>query len=243
MSDDRKNKILTAIIKHFTETAEPVGSNTLIVNYKFQVSPATIRNDMASLEKAGLIYQPYTSAGRVPTDEGYRLFVDQIADYEKARELALQSLKQIREEYQTEKARERIFDAVSILSRATNAVSFATTPEQGRSFFLGLSNVLRQPEFVSDGMRASKVVEVLENNDNFIKTLDSFNLDDQTHIFIGKENIIEQIQSCSIIVSRYEFNGFKGYLGILGPTRMAYAYNRCVIEEVKNLLESGQSMT
>jgi heat-inducible transcriptional repressor len=63
MKIDRRLEVLRAIVQHFVETAEPVGSNTILVSYKFQVSPATIRNDMASLEKEGLIYQPHTSSG------------------------------------------------------------------------------------------------------------------------------------------------------------------------------------
>lgn len=68
MSDERKKQVLKAIINHFVDTAEPVGSKTILVSYKFKVSPATIRNDMAQLEKAGYISQPHTSAGRIPTD-------------------------------------------------------------------------------------------------------------------------------------------------------------------------------
>lgn len=240
---ERKNKILQAIVKHFIDTAEPVGSNTLIVSYKFQVSPATIRNDMASLEKEGLIYQPHTSAGRIPTDQGYRRFVENFADYKKAREIALKTLQEIRKEHKVAKARERTYDAVSLLSKATNNVSFATAPEGARSFYLGISNVLRQPEFMSDTMRASRVIEMLENNDNFINTLNSLDIDDTIQIYIGQENLIEQIQSCTIMVTKYSFDGYEGYVGILGPTRMHYAFNVCMLEEVKKLLESNNSMT
>ena len=76
MSEERRKKVLNAIVKHFIQTAEPVGSQTILVSYHFHVSPATIRNDMMSLEEQGYIYQPHTSAGRVPTDKGYRAFVD-----------------------------------------------------------------------------------------------------------------------------------------------------------------------
>src|SRR3989338_1496284 len=107
MSEERKKKVLSAIIKHFIETAEPVGSNTILISYQFHVSPATIRNDMMSLEKSGYIFQPHTSAGRIPTDKGYRLFVDEIADYKKARTEALKALISIREKYKVEKVRER----------------------------------------------------------------------------------------------------------------------------------------
>ena len=80
MSEERKKRVLQAIVKHFVETAEPVGSNTILVSYQFHVSPATIRNTMADLEELGLIEQPYTSAGRKPTDLGYRVYVDYLMD-------------------------------------------------------------------------------------------------------------------------------------------------------------------
>ena len=170
---DRKSEILSAIVKHFIQTAEPVGSKTILVSYKFSVSPATIRNDMSSLEKDGLIYQPYTSAGRVPTDEGYRLYVDEIADYKAEKKKAKLALAQVREEFQTEKIREHIYDAVSLLARATDNVSFATLPDNKRTFYLGLSNVLKQPEFATNNIRASQVVEVLERpKDTYVGILE-----------------------------------------------------------------------
>src|SRR3990167_10332381 len=117
MSEERKKQFLQAIIKHFIQTAEPVGSNTILISYHFHVSPATIRNDMMSLEQEGYIFQPHTSSGRVPTDKAYRLFVDEMADYKKARTQAQTAIRKIREEYQVEKVRERLYDAVSILAR------------------------------------------------------------------------------------------------------------------------------
>lgn len=238
MSEDRKKKVLSAIIKHFIETAEPVGSNTILISYQFHVSPATIRNDMMSLEKSGYIFQPHTSAGRIPTDKGYRLFVDEIADYKKARTEALKALTIIREKYKAEKVRERLYDTVNLLARASNAVSFATTPDNPRTFFLGMSNVLRQPEFASDNIRASEVIEVLEHSDNFVKTLAGLEITNKVRTFIGEENILQQIQSCSIIVTRYEQDGFMGYLGILGPKRMNYAYNIVLLEEIKKIFDN-----
>lgn len=237
MSEERKKQVLSAIIKHFVETAEPVGSNTIIVSYQFHVSPATIRNDMMSLEKGGYIFQPHTSAGRVPTDKGYRTYVDEMVNLEEVRAEALQTLKKIRNEYSVEKVREQLYDAVSLLARATNSVSFATTPDNPHTFFLGMSNVLKQPEFSHDMVRASEVIEVLEKGGNFVNTLATLEITDQVGVFIGEENILPQIQSCSIIVTRYEKDGFQGYLGILGPKRMNYAFNIVMLEEIKKLLK------
>jgi len=238
---DRKSEILRAIVQHFIQTAEPVGSKTILVSYHFSVSPATIRNDMATLEKEGLIYQPYTSAGRIPTDEGYRMYVDEMADYEAEKTKALTTLKRIVSEYKVEKVRERIYDAVNLLARATGNVSFATVPDNERTFFLGLSNVLKQPEFANDNIRASQVVEVLENDDYFRRLLKELDTDETVKIYIGKENILEQIQSCSLMVTKYKRDGFKGYIGLLGPTRMNYPFNKAMLEEMKKLFEAKKN--
>lgn len=240
MSEDRKRQILKAIISHFIQTAEPVGSNTILISYQFHVSPATIRNDMMTLEHEGYIYQPHTSAGRIPTDKGYRLFVDEMADYKKARLEAIKTLKEVSQQYQVERVRERLYDTVSLLARTTNAVSFATTPDNPRAFFLGMSNVLRQPEFSTNSIHASEVIEVLEHEDNFVKTLASLNINESARTFIGEENILPQIQSCSIIVTKYKDQGFTGYMGILGPKRMNYAYNIVLLEEIKKLLQTNK---
>ena len=79
MLDDRKLDVLRAIVEDYVSTQEPVGSKTLVERHNLGVSPATIRNDMAALEDEGYIAQPHTSAGRIPTDKGYRLFVDRLS--------------------------------------------------------------------------------------------------------------------------------------------------------------------
>src|SRR6476620_9955882 len=78
MLDDRKLDVLRAIVEDYVQTQEPVGSKALVERHSLGVSPATVRNDMAALEEEGFITQPHTSAGRIPTDKGYRLFVDRL---------------------------------------------------------------------------------------------------------------------------------------------------------------------
>src|SRR5881227_3362857 len=93
--EDRKLAVLRAIVEDYVATQEPVGSKTLVERHSLGVSPATIRNDMASLEEDGYIAQPHTSAGRVPTDKGYRMFVDrltQVKPLSVAEKKAIQSL-------------------------------------------------------------------------------------------------------------------------------------------------------
>jgi transcriptional regulator of heat shock response len=233
---DRKQEVLKAIIQHFIHTGEPVGSQTIIVSYKFSVSPATIRNDMVALEKEELIFQPHTSAGRVPTDKGYRVYVNELADINDERQQAITILNQLRQEFVVERIKEKIYEAVSLLSRATQIVSFATLPDNNRTFFLGISNVMRQPEFLNDMVRACQVIEVLEKQDNFITLLKNLHIDETTKIFIGKENILPQIQSCSLMVTKYQLKDYHGYMGLLGPTRTNYPFNQAILEEIKKAL-------
>jgi heat-inducible transcriptional repressor len=238
--DPRKEKILNAIIQHFIGTAEPVGSKTVLVKYNLSVSPATIRNDMAFLENEGLITQPHTSAGRIPTEKGYRMYVEKLVDYKKAERLAKENLRKLKVDLKKRRAQQRVYEAVSILAQAMPNVSFASIPENRRTFYLGVSNMLRQPEFLNSPMNASQVMEVLEEGVYLLETLDSLDFEEKPRIFIGKENIIPQIESCSLIVAKYNIDGFEGYLGLLGPTRMPYAFNFATLKEVLKMLENDQ---
>lgn len=240
MSDERKNQILSAIIEHFVQTAEPVGSKTIILTYNFKVSPATVRNDMADLEEAGLIMQPHTSAGRVPTDKGYRLYVDELADFDIAQTLAHRTLDSLLHQHRSENAKQRVHEAVALLSQASPNMAFATIPDNNRTFFMGFSKMLRQPEFMEAPLKASQVMEVIEDQSHFLKSLGKIEVDADPKIFIGEENALQGIESCSIVLTHYTYDGYKGIIGILGPKRMPYAYNSAVLTQVRDLLESKQ---
>ena len=137
--DERKVKILTAVIKNYLETGEPVGSRTISKYADLQLSSATIRNEMADLVEMGYIYQPHTSAGRVPTDKGYRFYVDNLMS-EKEREI------QEKEDLIIEKAdklEEVLKQAAKLLAANTNYTALVSTPETHRNKlkFLQLSKV------------------------------------------------------------------------------------------------------
>lgn len=236
MKIDRRLEVLRAIVQHFVETAEPVGSNTILVSYKFQVSPATIRNDMASLEKEGLIYQPHTSAGRVPTDLGYRLYVEELQDYEAAKKEARLALEQAQKEMHIHKVKQKIHDLVALLAHVTQVASFATVPDNARTFYIGLSNIIRQPEFIADTTRASQVIEVFEQNDRFMNILKHLDIDETVKFFIGKENLLPEIQSCTLMVTKIKYMGHNSIIGLVAPTRTNYAFNRAALEQIRKLI-------
>lgn len=227
---DRKFRILKAIIESFIVSAEPVGSKYLLEKIDIDVSPATVRNDMAWLEKHGLLYQPYTSAGRIPTTHGFRMYVDELMgemhiNAVEQKGLAIDTL-------QRQVAEDRVYYAVSLLARTSSNVSFATIPPHGKAYYLGLSNILQTPEFTSS-MEASTVIKILEDQELFLELLSQLPIDSSVKVFIGEENILPEIQSCSLIATTFDApNLGQGIIGILGPKRMNYAFNMSALEHV-----------
>lgn len=143
MSDDRRMAVLRAIVEDFISTSEPVGSKALVDRHQLGVSPATIRNDMAALEEEGLIAQPHTSAGRIPTDKGYRLFVDRLATIRPlttAERRAIQSFLD-----QAVDLDDVVTRTVRLLSQFTHQVALVQYPSLTRATVRHLELVLLAP--------------------------------------------------------------------------------------------------
>ena len=125
--DERKKIILNAIIKNYLETGEPVGSRTISKYTDLNLSSATIRNEMADLEEMGYILQPHTSAGRIPSDQGYRFYVDNMI-LEKDREIS--EVKELMLE-RTDKMEAVLKQVVKMLAQNTNYATMITGPTYG----------------------------------------------------------------------------------------------------------------
>lgn len=137
--DERKTKILHAIIRNYLETGEPVGSRTISKYTDLNLSSATIRNEMSDLEEMGYILQPHTSAGRIPSDKGYRFYVDHLME-EKNREVS--EMKEFVIEH-TEKMEQVLKQVAKLLASNTNYATLVTTPQyhHNKLKFIQLSNV------------------------------------------------------------------------------------------------------
>ncbi|MBI5412232.1 DeoR family transcriptional regulator [Candidatus Peregrinibacteria bacterium] len=231
----RQERILQAIIDSFLKTASPIGSHYLYEAYDFDVSPATIRNDMTALEDEGLIYQPHTSAGRVPTGHAYRAFVDRLSVDAGTTRRVHREVTDAYLRHHLKKLKERLFDLVAVLAEVTGEISFATLPDKKRVFYIGVGRALRQPEFMEFPERASRVIEVLEND--LYELLQELEIQDEVIVSIGEENLISAMRTCSLLAIRYEDHGYSGIMGILGPTRMNYAYNIAALKEILRLLQ------
>ena len=137
--DERKRKILHAIIQTYLETGEPVGSRTISKYSDLKLSSATIRNEMSDLEEMGYIIQPHTSAGRIPSDKGYRLYVDHLMQ-EKEREVT--ELKELMIQ-RTDKLEQVLKRVVKVLANNTNYATMISAPQyhQNKLKFIQLSRV------------------------------------------------------------------------------------------------------
>ena len=231
----RAQKILAAIVKEYSETATPVGSKELVEKYHFKESSATIRNEMAALEKIGYIMQPHKSAGRIPTDKGYRFFVNELMRRfelsEKERRMLKGELVKLNAQH------EQLGKSISnLLSQVSGQAAFALLPNQSSA--TGLSHIIGDPEF-TDPKTMKQVAQLLENIDQSANKLIK-KTDVTVEAIIGGESPVPVPKNLSLIVSNVRMkDGKQGVIGIIGPKRMAYAKNLSIIEYLAKLISGA----
>lgn len=228
---ERQAHILAAIIEQYAEVAAPVGSVTLAK--LFGVSSATIRAEMARLEDMDFIAQPHTSAGRIPTDKGYRFYVNQISGANTPI-LADRSVRAIEARVNThvDHADRAIRSAVDSLVELTHNLGLATIGDQ--LYISGMGNLFGQPEF-AQGSHVRQVATLLDNLEPWLREAAP---NEPLNVYIGAENPIGKSSGCSLIISRFRspFSDHS-YIGILGPTRQSYARVMSLVRSAGSMLE------
>ena len=234
---DRQYKLLTAIVEQYAEVASPVGS--LLLAKTFGVSSATIRAEMAKLEEMGYIEQPYTSAGRIPTDKGYRLYVNNITEQAelanasgippqinrstKAIDLRVKNAGQMANTIKT---------AVDSLVDITHNLSIATIGDQ--LYISGISHLFSQPEF-ADGTAVREVAKLIDNLEPWLQEASP---NEPLSVYIGAENPIGKASGCSLIISKFRSPySDRSYIGVVGPTRQSYRQVMGLVQHAGQLLE------
>lgn len=229
---DRQAAILGAIIEQFAEVAVPVGSVTLAK--LFNVSSATIRSEMARLEEMGYIAQPHTSAGRIPTDKGYRYYVNSVIAAKEQPLLSDRSTRALeaRVSHHADHADRAIRSAVDSLVELTHNLGLATIGDQ--LYISGISNLFSQPEFAR-GAHVQAVASLLDNLEPWLREAAP---NEPLNVFIGRENPIGKSSGCSLIISRFESPySHRSYIGVLGPTRQSYARVMQLVRHAGAMLE------
>ena len=238
---DRQREILYAIIEEYAELATPVGSVTLAK--LFDCSSATIRAEMVKLEQMGYIMQPHTSAGRIPTDAGYRLYVNSLQENldndgkkkddsqesvntdRTAKALTTRIQAQSRADY-------AIRTAVDSLVELTGNLGLATIGEQ--LYISGFGGLFSQPEFIQN----TQVQAVGKLLDNIKPWLQEVQPNEAINVYIGSENPVGKTSNVSLIISRFRSPySDRSYIGVLGPTRQSYKRVMSLVRHAGLMLE------
>ena len=238
---DRQAKILAAIVSEYSRDGKPVGSADVSDRYRLAISPATIRAEMGALEDMGYIEQPHTSAGRVPTDLGYRYFVTQLMS---RFELSMKEQHELRRQLvalagEHQELGKKI---AALLAAHADQAAFALMPDSGSSAATGLSNLLQLPDAQARGI--TEVAQFFEHIDEYgDKMLVKF-LGTKPEAFIGrgsgKNGEMPELSSHSLVVSKVKLKGGEiGLIGIVGPKSMRYDRNMSLIEYVTKFLSGG----
>ncbi|MBI4653029.1 hypothetical protein HY750_02140 [Candidatus Kuenenbacteria bacterium] len=228
----RKISLLNKIIKEYIRTAQPISSKLLADKYNLEISPATIRHEMLELEKEGYIFQPHTSAGRIPTEKGYHFYIKNFLKDKEIKERDKNFLNEIKKKYQfleTENLIKKIGKAIADLSEETVIISF-----NSQIYCIGLSNLFNQPEFIEHKL----IYDISLAIDCLDKIVENFLISKEIQILIGKENPFNE--KCGIVMINYNQKRGKtnnNIFAILGPIRMNYEKNLALIKFVSALIK------
>lgn len=226
----RQNQLLAAIVEEYTKTCGPVGSQHLAGQVTFRVSPATIRNDMAELEQAGMLSHPYTSAGRIPTVQGLEYYVENLSgDYKiSARERAKLTVPKTGADRQDVKT---VAKNLAELSCSCVVVGFSAYDV----YYTGIANLFSQPEFSDQRFRFT-MSEVIDHLDEvMLGVFEETAQLDEPKILLGEKNPFGA--HCGVVIAGFgKTKSISGVMGVLGPVRMNYPKNRMLVEYVRNVL-------
>lgn len=228
----RQQDILRLIIEQYIDCGIPVSSK--YVSSKFgTVSPATVRNEMATLEEMGYIFHPHTSAGRVPSEKGYALYVEK---YLNEKELSV-SMKQklyksfgSAEKYQPQNVKSL---AKEVAELSNNAVFVAFAPSD--FYYTGLSNLFSQPEFVERQL-LYRLTRVIDHFDQVIYGIVN-GLENEIEILLGENNPFSP--DCGTVLCQIAMPKSKGVFGIIGPMRMDYQRGYSLIKQAKEIINNA----
>jgi len=236
--ESRRRAVLAATINRYIREAVPVASDD--ISREFDLSSATIRNIFVELEDSGYLTHPYTSGGRIPTNKGYRYYVDFLI---LQMELLAEEKEQVAQEYRKQISRmddilERTSGIISVITHYAGIVSFFEWDD--RVFYKGVGLILDHPEFHSfDKMRI--IIRSLEEKEQLLKIINR-DFSGNIKVYIGEELECPEMEGCSLVVSRYRLKDKPlGRLAVLGPKRMEYKHAIPALEYVSDVLSEALS--
>lgn len=230
MITERQAEILNKIVQEYIKLAKPISSEFLERKYSFGISPATIRIEMQKLTEKGYLFQPHISAGRVPTDKGFRFFVDKLLERE------IEEIK-IEKFFKGLKMKDEFLFFQNLTKKlAQISKSLVLSYLEKKIIWKeGWEEILKEPEFKSENL-LSKFTKILKKLETKIKNL---KLNSEIKIYIGRENPIKRIEYFSLIVVKCNFRHKKETIfSLFGPVRMNYNRNISLLKSTKKFLEN-----
>ncbi len=231
--ESRKRAVLAATINKYILEAEPIASEEIAEH--FNLSSATIRNIFSELEDNGYLTHLYTSGGRIPTEKGYRYYVDfllmqiQLLDEEK---------NEINREYKKEinRLEDALEETSGVIAQTTHYAGIVSFLEwQDRIFYKGLSRILEQPEF-KDSEKIRLLIKIMEDKQHLLEIINR-DFPDKVKVYIGRELDCLEIGDCALVVSNYRRRDKpQGRLAVLGPARMEYNHIIPALGYISDLL-------
>lgn len=238
----RQKDILWTIIEAYAKAAEPVSSKALAKKRGFEVGAPMIRKEMNQLEKEGYLASPHTSAGRVPTDEAYRLYIqEQLNGESKAKSvggLTPKESQKVKESLNKNWPDEQALlkEISRVASEISAELSVAGTLDCENTYSHGFANLSREPEFQNFN-HLGQLMRFMDNMDLYFERLWRGFLGDDLEVFIGSENPIKEINEFTLITGRYQLPlGQAGFVSIIGPKRMNYKRNMGLVEYIGKIL-------
>ncbi len=219
----RQKELLAAIIQEFITSAEAVGSVSLSDRYSFNVSPATIRNEMAALVKEGYLAKPHSSSGRIPTELGLRFYVEEVIKERNIEKVDIVTQEEVKTRLNPIRfSREDLIrEALKFLVKKSGNAAIALIDKD--IYYAGLSEMLNVPEFQElNNLRALMVV--LEDYSLLSAIFNRSLSAEEVKVLIGRETGLENFENYAVVFSELRLHGDKqGYISIVGPHRMDYS--------------------
>lgn len=218
---EREATVLRLVVGDFIRSGEPVASAAVARRHRLRVSAATIRNDMAALEETGYLNHPHTSAGRVPTDLGYRYYVDTIPRWPRLPETKRRTIARFFGEPATDPD-DVVRRTAVLLSRLTHYGAVAQPPGSPHVILVGAANIASEEAFERRETVRS-LLELLEEEEEVLRLLHSLADEGEVAVRIGHENSFAAMREASVVVAPYRRGRDRvGAIAVIGPTRMEY---------------------
>jgi len=234
MLQDRHLQLLHKLVDEYIATARPVGSFCLQDQLGNEVSSATIRNMLRQLEEEGFLYQPHTSAGRVPTDKGYRSYVDTLH----VRQLKEAQIRKIAEKLSVlaEKYHNRALATAKLMAALSSTIAVSGWLENNEIYEAGFTRVLDQPER-EHNPTVREVYSILDDIEQYVSELADGT--SGVNVYIGKENRVIPAVHTSVIAQTIESaDGQLVVLMLIGPKRMPYRRNLSLLNTMAGIVKN-----